>query len=66
MATLYYDLSELFLASGQKFKYYGISRTVMEVGFELAGMDADVRFVIFSPAHGRFFEVSPRTIRGRT
>lgn len=60
MATLYYDLSELFLASGQKFKYYGISRTVMEVGFELARMDADVRFVIFSPAHGRFFEVTPR------
>lgn len=60
MATLYYDLSELFLASGQKFKYYGISRTVMEVGYELACMEADVRFVIFSPAHGRFFEVTPR------
>lgn len=60
MATLYYDLSELFLASGQKFKYYGISRTVMEVGYELARGDADVGFVIFSPAHGRFFEVTPR------
>ncbi len=60
MGTVYYDLSEQFLASGLKFKYYGISRTVMEVGYELAAMDADVRFVIFSPAHERFFEVTPR------
>lgn len=57
---LYYDLSEQFLASGIKFKYYGISRTVMEVGYELSLTDADVRFVIFSPAHERFFEVTPR------
>ncbi|MGB5863885.1 MAG: glycosyltransferase [Sulfitobacter sp.] len=60
MGVLYYDLSEQFLASGLKFKYYGISRTVMEVGYELACSDADVRFVIFSPAHERFFEVTPR------
>ena len=60
MGVLYYDLSEQFLASGLKFKYYGISRTVMEVGYELALSGADVRFVIFSPAHERFFEVDPR------
>ena len=60
MAVLYYDLSEQFLASGLKFKYYGISRTVMEVGYELARAEAEVRFVIFSPAHERFFEVCPR------
>ena len=60
MGALYYDLSEQFLASGLKFKYYGISRTVMEVGYELARSEADVRFVIFSPAHERFFEVTPR------
>lgn len=60
MATLYYDLSEQFLASGSRFKYYGISRTVMEIGYELAQSKADVRFVIFSPAHDRFFEVYPR------
>jgi len=60
MGVLYYDLSEQFLASGLKFKYYGISRTVMEVGYELACSKAEVRFVIFSPAHERFFEVTPR------
>ncbi len=60
MAAVYYDLSEQFLASSPKFKYYGIARTVMEVGYELAMSDADVRFVIFSPAHERFFEVTPR------
>jgi glycosyltransferase involved in cell wall biosynthesis len=61
MRTIHYDLSELFLSSGEKFKYYGISRTVMEVGYELAMMDdVSVRFVVFSPARKRFFEVSPR------
>lgn len=60
MATIYYDLSELFLSAGSKFKYYGIARTVLEVGYELAHSKADVRFVIFSPAHDRFFEITPR------
>lgn len=59
MTRFYYDLSELFLA-GQKFKYYGISRTVMEVGYELAQSPADVGFVVFSPGHGHFFEIFPR------
>lgn len=60
MATIYYDLSELFLSAGSRFKYYGIARTVLEVGYELARGPADVRFVIFSPAHDRFFEITPR------
>ncbi|MFX4296211.1 glycosyltransferase [Sulfitobacter sp. DFL-23] len=60
MGPIYYDLSEQFLSSGIKFKYYGIARTVMEVGYELSRSSADVRFVVFSPAHDRFFEVEPR------
>lgn len=60
MGPIYYDLSEQFLSSGIKFKYYGIARTVMEVGYELSLSSADVRFVVFSPAHDRFFEVKPR------
>lgn len=60
MTTIYYDLSELFQSSGSKLKYYGIARTVMEVGYEMATLPADVRFVVFSPAHERFFEVTPR------
>ena len=59
MSPIYYDLSEQFLSSGVKFKYYGIARTVMEVGYELARSSADIRFVVFSPAHDRFFEVDP-------
>lgn len=59
MGPIYFDLSEQFLANGHRFKYYGIVRTVMEVGYEMA-RDADVRFVVFSPAHGDFFEVTPR------
>lgn len=60
MAKIYYDLTELFLASGIKFKYYGIARTVMEVGYELARGNADVGFVVYSPGHEQFFEVTPR------
>lgn len=60
MSELYYDLTEQFFASGAKFKYYGIARTVMEVGYELAQLDKNVRFVFFSPGHGQFLEVQPR------
>lgn len=59
MAAIFFDLSEQFLANGHRFKYYGIVRTVMEVGYEMA-RNHDVRFVVYSPAHGRFFEVTPR------
>ncbi|MFK0386318.1 glycosyltransferase [Agrobacterium sp. NPDC090273] len=60
MPEIFFDLSELFLNSGVKFKYYGISRTVMEVAYELSSLDKSVRYVIYSPLHGRFFEVFPR------
>lgn len=32
----------------------------MEVAYELTKLDARVRYVIYSPYHGRFFEVFPR------
>jgi glycosyltransferase involved in cell wall biosynthesis len=60
MTEIYFDLSELFLNSGVRFRYYGISRTVMEVAYELVALDKNVRFVIYSPLHRRFFEVFPR------
>ena len=56
----FYDLSELFHVSGASFKYYGIARTVMEVGYELARSGAPVRFVVYSSGDGRFHEVVPR------
>ncbi len=54
MTAVFYDLSEQFLANGRRFKYYGIVRTVMEVGYELA-QTGNVRFVVYSPAHGCLF-----------
>jgi glycosyltransferase involved in cell wall biosynthesis len=60
MTEIYFDLSELFLNSWVRFKYYGISRTVMEVAYEMVGLDKNIRFVIYSPLHRRFFEVFPR------
>ncbi len=58
--SLHYDLTELFVASGAKLKYYGIARTVMEIGYELALLDPDIRFVVWSPGHRRFFRIHPR------
>ncbi|KVK43410.1 glycosyl transferase family 1 [Agrobacterium deltaense] len=60
MADVFFDLSELFLNSKIKFKYYGIARTVMEVAYELSLIDKNIRYVIYSPLHRRFFEVFPR------
>lgn len=60
MTAIFFDLSEQFFSSGLRFKYYGIARTVMEVGYQLSQADVPVRFVVFSPAHERFFEVTPR------
>ena len=60
MSDVFFDLSELYLNSGVKFKYYGIARTVMEVAYELTKLDASIRYVIYSPLHRRFFEVFPR------
>ncbi|WCK25814.1 glycosyltransferase family 4 protein [Agrobacterium pusense] len=61
MRDVFFDLSELYLNSGVKFKYYGIARTVMEVAYELTKIDSSIRYVIYSPFHERFFEVFPRT-----
>ena len=56
----FYDLSELFHISNSSFKYYGIARCVMEVGYELARSDPRARFVVYAPGDGRFHEVTPR------
>ncbi|KRA59769.1 glycosyltransferase family 4 protein [Agrobacterium sp. LC34] len=61
MPDVFFDLSELFLNSSVRFKYYGIARTVMEVAYELTKLDGSIRYVIYSPLHRRFFEVFPRT-----
>ena len=62
--VLHYDLTELLYAAGARRRYYGIARTVMEVGAALrrgAAGGRTVRFVAFSPGHGRFVSVEPAT-----
>jgi len=58
MSEIFFDVSELFYSS--KLKYYGIAKVVSETAYELSLIRPDVRFVVFSPAHRRFFEVLPR------
>jgi glycosyltransferase involved in cell wall biosynthesis len=54
----YFDLTELFVASS-KFRYYGISRVVAEIAYELSRLDPKVQFVAFSPGHQQFFKLNP-------
>lgn len=57
MPKFFYDLTELFYQMNAKVPYYGIAKTVMEVGYELAKLDQDIEFVLFSPGHQRFLKV---------
>ena len=55
---IFFDLTELFFLSS-KFRYYGISRVVAEIAFELHNIEPSVQFVAFSPGHQRFMMLHP-------
>lgn len=56
---LYFDLTEALLStSGKRTQYYGIARTVHEIGREAALLKNDIRFVIFSFGMQEFYEVT--------
>lgn len=56
---LYFDLTEALLStSGRRTQYYGIARTVHEIGREAALLKDDIRFVVFSFGMQQFYEVT--------
>ena len=56
--TIFFDLTEALLsASARRVQYYGIARTVIEVGKEAAALDEDIRFVVFSFGNQAFYDV---------
>ncbi len=56
---LYFDLTEALLStSGKRTQYYGIARTVHEIGREAALLSEDIRFVVFSFGMREFYEVT--------
>jgi|UniRef100_A0A7C1NTA5 glycosyltransferase involved in cell wall biosynthesis len=56
---LYFDLTEALLStSGKRTQYYGIARTVHEIGREAALLNGDIRFVVFSFGMQEFYDVS--------
>ncbi len=55
----FYDLSEILYAASGRRKIYGVLRVIAEFGVELQRMDRGIRFVVYSPGHRSFFEVSP-------
>lgn len=59
MQTIFYDLSELYLLSRGRLKFYGIARVVAEVAYEMHRLDAAIVFVVFDETRRRFFEIKP-------
>jgi glycosyltransferase involved in cell wall biosynthesis len=59
MSPIYYDLTELYLRSHGKIKYYGIARVVAEIAFEVSLLDPSVQFVVFDIGRRQFFRVNP-------
>ncbi|MGE8106580.1 glycosyltransferase family 4 protein [Allorhizobium sp. NPDC080224] len=58
---LYFDLTEALLStSGKRTQYYGIARTVHEIGREAALLKDDIRFVVFSFGMRQFYEITWR------
>jgi len=56
---IYFDLTEALLStSGKRTQYYGIARTVHEIGREAALLSEDIRFVVFSFGMQEFYEVT--------
>lgn len=56
---LYFDLTEALLStSGKRTQYYGIARTVHEIGREAVLLSDDIRFVVFSFGMQEFYEVT--------
>ena len=54
---IFYDMSEVLLASTGKFRFYGIARTVAEIGIGLRRLDPAVRFGIWVRGYDVFHEV---------
>ncbi|MGB8817179.1 MAG: glycosyltransferase [Rhizobiaceae bacterium] len=59
MSPVYYDLSELYLRSRGKIKYYGIARVVAEIAYEISLLDPCIQFVVFDSGRQQFFRAKP-------
>jgi glycosyltransferase involved in cell wall biosynthesis len=56
---LYYDLSELYMISRGRLKFYGIARVVAEVAHDVYMAAPDTVFVIYDESRRSFLKVSP-------
>lgn len=55
---IYYDLTEALLsASTKRIQYYGIARTVIEIGKEIIELNSNVKLVVFSFGMNSFYEI---------
>ncbi len=59
MTDIFYDLTELYLGSFSKLKYYGIARVVAELAYDLKALNPKVRFVVYDETRRGLFEIQP-------
>ncbi|MEO5325307.1 glycosyltransferase [Mesorhizobium sp. CC13] len=59
MPPIYYDLSELYLLTRGRLKFYGIARVVAEIAYELHRLNRGIVFVIYDETQRGFFEIEP-------
>lgn len=59
MTKIAYDVTEIFTQSYGRDQFYGIARVVAEIAYEMFRSDSDVKFVLFSQGHRKFFEIKP-------
>ncbi|MCR9294950.1 MAG: hypothetical protein NXI32_19715 [bacterium] len=64
MTKIAYDITEIFTQSYGRDVHYGIARVVAEIAYQLVKCDHEVKFVLYSPAHRKFFEISPKYNEG--
>lgn len=60
MPDIFYDLTELYLGSLGKLKYYGIARVVAELAYDIKLQEPRVRFVVYDETRRGLFEVRPK------
>ena len=56
---IYYDMSELYLLSFGRLKFYGIARVVAEIAYDVYRLAPDTVFVVYDESRRTFLRITP-------
>lgn len=60
MTKIAYDVTEIFTQSFGRDVHYGIARVVAEIAYQLVKSDYEIKLVLYSAGHRKFFEILPK------